>query len=448
MIADIALKRAYEPARPEVDGYRILVDRLWPRGVSKEKAALDEWDKATAPSLELRTWWGHDPARYADFAERYRAELDENPEVQHLVELVRGADGAVEPDADGACSRAGADGVESGAVRASGEPAPHARVTLVYGAKDAVFNHAHVLRNYLIETLVPKTHTILNSNGYEIATIPARVGRATDGEARAERATGAGAAGVAPATMGGTRQQQPQEQRSEEDQRKQQKQSPKAPDLTGLTLHRLTPDDAKQLQWVSARTFEDTFLLTSEPRDNDEFIAEAFTLEEITRQLRDERMLHFALVEDATGEIAAFTKLNLEGAQTEGGGSTLGPTGVDAHAEDASNADAARDAKNSAAHSAVDSPAHSTAIPQNSLEIHRLYVTSRFKRRGLGSYLMQLAHDTAREQGCGWLWLGVWQYNFAAQQFYAGWGFERFSEHTFVVGSDPQVDFLLKKRLA
>ncbi|MFC0265020.1 GNAT family N-acetyltransferase [Alloscardovia macacae] len=151
-------------------------------------------------------------------------------------------------------------------------------------------------------------------------------------------------------------------------------------------------------------------------------------------------MLHFALVEDATGEIAAFTKLNLEGAQTEGGGSTLGPSGVDG----STGASAARDAKNSAAHST----AHSPAIPRNSLEIHRLYVTSRFKRRGLGSYLMQLAHDTAREQGCGWLWLGVWQYNFAAQQFYAGWGFERFSEHTFVVGSDPQVDFLLKKRLA
>jgi len=68
------LKRAYEPAEPD-DGARILVDRLWPRGVSKAKAALDEWIKEVAPSTELRKWFGHDPARWAEFQRRYRAEL-------------------------------------------------------------------------------------------------------------------------------------------------------------------------------------------------------------------------------------------------------------------------------------------------------------------------------------------------------------------------------------
>jgi uncharacterized protein YeaO (DUF488 family) len=71
---DVRLKRAYDPAEPR-DGYRVLVDRLWPRGVSKERAHLDEWARELAPSAELRTWFGHDPDRFAEFERRYRAEL-------------------------------------------------------------------------------------------------------------------------------------------------------------------------------------------------------------------------------------------------------------------------------------------------------------------------------------------------------------------------------------
>ena len=71
---DVRLKRAYDPAEPG-DGYRVLVDRLWPRGVSKERARLDEWARELAPSAELRTWFGHDPERFAEFERRYRAEL-------------------------------------------------------------------------------------------------------------------------------------------------------------------------------------------------------------------------------------------------------------------------------------------------------------------------------------------------------------------------------------
>jgi uncharacterized protein YeaO (DUF488 family) len=73
---DIRLKRAYEPAAPS-DGYRVLVDRLWPRGVSKQDAALDAWEKELAPSTELREWFGHDPSRFAEFRRRYAAELRE-----------------------------------------------------------------------------------------------------------------------------------------------------------------------------------------------------------------------------------------------------------------------------------------------------------------------------------------------------------------------------------
>jgi uncharacterized protein YeaO (DUF488 family) len=68
------IRRAYEDVGPG-GGYRVLVDRLWPRGVSKEKAAIDEWAKDAAPSDELRRWYGHEPEKFAEFARRYRAEL-------------------------------------------------------------------------------------------------------------------------------------------------------------------------------------------------------------------------------------------------------------------------------------------------------------------------------------------------------------------------------------
>jgi uncharacterized protein YeaO (DUF488 family) len=108
------LKRAYDPATPQ-DGTRILVDRLWPRGVKKEDAAIDRWLKEIAPSSELRQWFGHDPERWERFRERYRAELDETPEVvDELVEEVR-----------------------------------KGRVTLVFAARDRGHAHARVLKEVL-----------------------------------------------------------------------------------------------------------------------------------------------------------------------------------------------------------------------------------------------------------------------------------------------------------
>jgi uncharacterized protein YeaO (DUF488 family) len=73
----IRLKRAYEEAAP-ADGFRILVERLWPRGLSKERAAIDLWMKNIAPSPELRRWFNHDTAKWNEFKKRYRAELDQN----------------------------------------------------------------------------------------------------------------------------------------------------------------------------------------------------------------------------------------------------------------------------------------------------------------------------------------------------------------------------------
>ena len=85
---DVRLKRAYEPASAR-DGYRVLVDRLWPRGVSKAQARLDEWDKELAPSSQLREWFGHEPDRFPEFRRRYIDELRANR--SRLTELRRRA---------------------------------------------------------------------------------------------------------------------------------------------------------------------------------------------------------------------------------------------------------------------------------------------------------------------------------------------------------------------
>lgn len=75
MAYSISIKRAYEAPSPK-DGYRILVDRLWPRGLSRDRAAIDEWMKEIAPSHELRRWFAHDPEKWAEFQEEYEAELN------------------------------------------------------------------------------------------------------------------------------------------------------------------------------------------------------------------------------------------------------------------------------------------------------------------------------------------------------------------------------------
>ena len=76
----VRVKRAYEPRSPE-DGTRVLVDRLWPRGLRKADAAIDCWMKEIAPSTELRRWFGHDPSRWEEFQHRYRTELSARPEL-------------------------------------------------------------------------------------------------------------------------------------------------------------------------------------------------------------------------------------------------------------------------------------------------------------------------------------------------------------------------------
>lgn len=104
------IKRVYEPAKPS-DGIRVLVDRLWPRGVSKARARLDYWMKDIAPSPELRRWFGHKPERFAEFRKRYRKEIAGNEALAELRKLGK-----------------------------------RRRVTLLYGARDTEHNEAAVLQ--------------------------------------------------------------------------------------------------------------------------------------------------------------------------------------------------------------------------------------------------------------------------------------------------------------
>jgi uncharacterized protein YeaO (DUF488 family) len=120
----IELKRVYEPAS-RGDGTRILVDRLWPRGLRKEDAAIDHWLKDLAPSTALRKWFGHDVGRWAEFRKRYRAELAEHPEA--LAEL-----------------------------RSLALKGP---ITLLFAAHDEVHNNAVVLRELLARRVTTGTST-------------------------------------------------------------------------------------------------------------------------------------------------------------------------------------------------------------------------------------------------------------------------------------------------
>ncbi len=113
----VQVRRAYDPPLPD-DGQRVLVDRLWPRGLSKQRAHLDEWCKQVAPSTELRKWYGHDPDRYEEFARRYRAELGD-PE-------------------------------RAGALDQLRELAAHGPLTLLTAAKRADISEATVLADLLI----------------------------------------------------------------------------------------------------------------------------------------------------------------------------------------------------------------------------------------------------------------------------------------------------------
>ncbi len=112
----VLVRRAYEAPGPD-DGYRVLVDRVWPRGRSRDELRLDEWARDLGPSTELRRWFGHDPPRWDEFRERYRRELADPGQAAKLDELA--------------------------------ERARRGRLTIVYGARDETHNQARVIAEEL-----------------------------------------------------------------------------------------------------------------------------------------------------------------------------------------------------------------------------------------------------------------------------------------------------------
>lgn len=124
----LKLERIY--TKPvDTDGYRLLVDRLWPRGISKVNAQLDDWVKEIGPSTELRKWFNHDPEKYPEFVKKYQAELDDNPITPEFIRQV--------------------------AEQLAKQP-----VILLFGAKDEAHNQAVVLQEYLLASgKLPATTT-------------------------------------------------------------------------------------------------------------------------------------------------------------------------------------------------------------------------------------------------------------------------------------------------
>ncbi len=229
----IEIKRAYEPATSESDGARILVDRLWPRGISKEKAQLDLWDKDIAPSPEIRKWWNHVPGLYSEFAQKYRTELDDNPEaVDALVDFI---------------------------VEYAIDNPENPRITLVYGAKDPVVNHAHILRDYMRGVLVDKGIT-------EYAHEPEPLA---------------------------------------------------AESFAGVEIKQCSVADLSALQSLQSNAFEETFASTNSVRNMDDFLASAYNNEEAKKDFKRHNSITYLAVDKYSQQPVGYITMNWGSDQSE-----------------------------------------------------------------------------------------------------------------------------------
>ncbi|MCR5417233.1 MAG: GNAT family N-acetyltransferase [Pseudobutyrivibrio sp.] len=170
-----------------------------------------------------------------------------------------------------------------------------------------------------------------------------------------------------------------------------------------MTIKKCTIEDIKKLQEVCRKTFVETFEEQNTKEDMEKFLEESYNLEVLEKELSDSNSMIF-LAMDNNDEALGYLKLNVADAQTE--------VGYD-----------------------------------NSLEIQRIYILKSAKGKGIGTEFMKIAEEKAKEMKLDYIWLGVWEYNYAAQKFYNGKGFKKFSEHVFVLGDDRQTDFLMKKEI-
>lgn len=168
------------------------------------------------------------------------------------------------------------------------------------------------------------------------------------------------------------------------------------------TIKPITTSDVEKLQKVSRETFKATFDPYTAPNDMVRFLEEDYETVKLVKEIENPNSrFYFLMVQN---EIAGYLKINVGDAQTE-------------------------------------------HLRENALEVERIYLRSNFQHRGLGNVLLDFAEKTAREEGKDYMWLGVYEKNVPAQHFYKRHGFSKVSQHTFQVGSDPQTDWLLVKKL-
>lgn len=168
------------------------------------------------------------------------------------------------------------------------------------------------------------------------------------------------------------------------------------------TIKKVTINDLKELQAISRETFKKTFDPFTKADDMSVFLRENYASEKLTREINNPDSRFFFLV--VKKQVAGYLKVNVEKAQTE-------------------------------------------KLKENSLEIERIYLREKFQHKGLGLALIKYAEDLARKEQKDYMWLGVYEKNLNAQKFYAKDGFKRISQHVYQVGEDPQIDYLLIKKL-
>ncbi|MFC6169841.1 GNAT family N-acetyltransferase [Loigolactobacillus jiayinensis] len=172
--------------------------------------------------------------------------------------------------------------------------------------------------------------------------------------------------------------------------------------MTTIQLEKVTLADLPTLRKISIATFTDTFGAQNTPENLAAYLTAAYAPAKLQQELTEPASQFYFVYVDQ--QLAGYLKINHDAAQTEAkGGATL--------------------------------------------EVERIYILPAFKRHGLGRYLIKQAETSAQQLGKTAIWLGVWENNFAAQQFYAKLGFVRTGQHSFVMGTDPQTDFILTKQL-
>lgn len=173
---------------------------------------------------------------------------------------------------------------------------------------------------------------------------------------------------------------------------------------TSVLIQRATPEDASALAKLAADTFRDAFEAENDPRDMSDYIREAFSTEQVARELRDKDSAFLLAARSGSGEPIGYAKLRAGRPEPCVGGA-------------------------------------------NPVELERIYVSSQVIGHGVGKQLMAACLEEARADHYKTLWLGVWEHNHRAVEFYKRWGFREVGTHTFQLGSDAQVDLVLELSL-